>query len=599
MTASSASSASAARCPADERDDSGLLAALLDGMDAALVAFAADGTVTHWNHEAERILGWTTTEAVGRTGLAGWAVRKEDADEIDAALTAAMRSPGRQVQEFALLTKDGHRVLVRTQASAVRGPGGRVAGVYCAFSEVHTQMDLERSIALSEALFEDASWGVMLIDADLRPAVVNAHAARALGVGRTALLGRPLGELLAQGVEEVECALQHVLAEGAPPAVAELWVTLRAEEAELPRRCWRSGFVRLASPLAEEPVPLGVAWLFQDVTDAKRVEQDGSLLRFRARQLHRAGRAAAECPDPAEAAAVHLDFALAGFADHGLVDLAMPPAPRPYGTVAGDDVYEDAYGGGEAYGEAYGDASYGPGGYGEAYGSGDEGGEGVGEGAGYGDAAGDGEEAAGGGAAQGAGPGGVDGPASGGAEGARASGDSDTPDGAGPEDAADTGTPAPSASGPPGPSALPGPSAPSDPSGAEAAPRPRRSVPRLVRALASPAGAPGPSKMVPATGIPAPYVPGHPAIQAYERRGSVRSSAGPASPEGWAAARNWPDGTVHGLCVVLRSRGRTLGVATFLRAPARRPFDRADADYAEEVAARIATALDLAGAASL
>jgi PAS domain S-box-containing protein len=185
VTASSASSASSAsaRCAADETEDSGLLAALLDGMDAALVAFAADGTVTHWNHEAERILGWTTAEAVGRTGLTGWAVRKEDADGIEAALAAAMRSPGRQVHEFALLTKDGHRVLVRTQSSAVRAPGGRVAGVYCAFSEVHTQMDLERSIALSEALFEDASWGVVLIDADLRPAVVNAHAARALGGG--------------------------------------------------------------------------------------------------------------------------------------------------------------------------------------------------------------------------------------------------------------------------------------------------------------------------------------------------------------------------------------------------------------------------------
>ncbi|WP_373560209.1 PAS domain-containing protein [Streptomyces sp. 2321.6] len=475
-------------------------------MDAALVAFAADGTVTHWNHEAERILGWTTTEAVGRTGLAGWAVRKEDADEIDAALTAAMRSPGRQVQEFALLTKDGHRVLVRTQASAVRGPGGRVAGVYCAFSEVHTQMDLERSIALSEALFEDASWGVVLIDADLRPAVVNAHAARALGVGRTALLGRPLGDLLAQGVEELECALQHVLAEGAPPAVAELWVTLRSEEAELPRRCWRSGFVRLTSPLAEEPVPLGVAWLFQDVTAAKRAEQDSSLLRFRAHQLHRAGRAAADCPDPAEAAAVHLDFALAGFADHGLVDLAATPAPQPYGALAEDGPYEDAADGAcDAASDAVRDAAS--------------------------DAASDEESDA--------------------------------------ESAADTGR------------------------------RPRRSAPRLVRMLASPAGSPGPSERLPATGIPTPYVPGHPALQAYERGGSVRTSAGPASAEGWAAARNWPDGTVHGLCVVLRSRGRTLSVVTFLRAPARRPFDRADADYAEEVAARIAATLDLAGAASL
>ncbi|WP_455681210.1 PAS domain-containing protein [Streptomyces caniferus] len=642
MTASSASSASsAARCSADETDDSGLLAALLDGMDAALVAFAADGTVTHWNHEAERILGWTTTEAVGRTGLAGWAVRKEDADEIDAALAAAMRSPGRQVQEFALLTKDGHRVLVRTQASAVRGPGGRVAGVYCAFSEVHTQLDLERSIALSEALFEDASWGVVLIDADLRPAVVNAHAARALGVGRTALLGRPLGELLAQGVEEVECALQHVLAEGAPPAVAELWVTLRAEEAELPRRCWRSGFVRLASPLAEEPVPLGVAWLFQDVTDTKRAEQDSSLLRFRAHQLHRAGRAAADCPDPAEAAAVHLDFALAGFADHGLVDLAMTPAPKPYGAVAESDAFDDAYGDtygdtygntyGHAYEDAYGGAGYGAAGYGGAPGAGeaDEAG-----GAGAGARAGDGAGGEGGAADEA-----TDG--SGSSDGSDASDGSGGPDGTGPVDTSDasyagdtrdsggsggTGNPADTAdaantadtadtattadmAGPTGGAAPPdgSPPAGSPPAGfppaavtrVDAGRRPRRGAPRLVRALASPAGSPGPSKTLPATGIPTPYVPGHPAFQAYERRGSVRTSAGPASPEGWAAARNWPDGTVHGLCVVLRSRGRTLGVATFLRAPARRPFDRADADYAEEVAARIATALDLAGAASL
>nr|WP_275467614.1 PAS domain S-box protein [Streptomyces noursei] len=454
-----------------------MLAALLDGMDAALMAFAADGTVTHWNHEAERILGWTAEEAVGRRGLTGWAVRTEDAEGVQSAVVAAMHAPGRQVHDFALLAKDGHRVLVRTQSSAVRTPDGRVAGAYCAFGESHTQLDLERAVALSEALFEDATWGVVLIDADLRPAVVNAHAARTFGTSRTALLGRPLGDLLGQGVEELEGALQHVLAEGPPPTVGELWVTPRDGDAELPRRCWRSGFVRLASPLAEEPVPLGVAWLFQDVTDAKRAEQDGSLLRFRAHQLHRAGRAAAECPDPAEAAAVHLDFALAGFADHALVDLAGTPAPAPYGAVDADAEW---------------DADQTP---------------------------------------------------------------------------------------------------PGDGAGAPAR------APRLVRALASPAGVPGPSEAVPATGIPVAYAPGHPALQAYARRGSVRASAGQAPAGGWAAARNWPDGTVHGLCVVLRSRGRTLGVLTFLRTPARRPFDRADADYAEEVAARIAAALDLAGAA--
>ncbi|MEY9992199.1 PAS domain S-box-containing protein [Streptomyces sp. V4I8] len=441
---------------------SDLLAALLDGMDAALCAFDAEGVVTHWNREAERILGWSATEAVGRRGFAGWAVREADAEEVEARLMSAMDAPGRQVHEFALLTKDGGRVLVRTQSAAVRGPDGKPAGVYCAFSEVHAQIDLERSIALSEALFEDASWGVVLVDADLRPAVVNAHAARALGIGRTSVLGRPLGELLAQGVEELESALTHVLAEGAPPAPAEIWVSVRTPEGER-RRCWRCGFVRLASPLAEEPVPLGVGWLFQDMTEAKQAEQEGALLRFRTNQLHRAARAAAECEEPADAATVHLDFALAGFADHALIDRVAG------GAVADTHTDEDA-----------------------------------------------------------------------------------------------------TAAGPV----------------------------RLVRVAVTPAGAPGPSLLGGEAGLPVRYAEGHPALQCVARAGSVRADAGSMPAEqarAWAVGRQWPADAVHALCAVLRSRGRTLGVVTFLRGAGRSAFERSDAVYAEDVAVRIAAALDLAG----
>nr|WP_202469514.1 PAS domain-containing protein [Streptomyces sp. SID2888] len=436
------------------RDGSDLLAALLDGMDAALCAFDANGVVTHWNREAERILGWSAAEAVGRRGFAGWAVRSADAPEVEARLMSAMQAPGRQVHEFALLTKAGGRVLVRTQSAAVRGPDGRPAGIYCAFSEVHTQIDLERSIALSEALFEDAGWGVVIVDADLRPAVVNAHAAQALGIGRTAVLGRPLGELLSGGVEELQGALTHVLAEGAPPAPAEMWVSVRTPEGDR-RRCWRSGFLRLSSPLAEEPVPLGVGWLFQDVTEARQTEQEAALLRFRTNQLHRAARAAAECEDPGEAATVHLDFALAGFADHALID-----------------------------------------------------------------------RVAGGTAADGEGP------------------------------------------------------------------------VRLVRTAETPSGAPGPSVLAGKAGLPVRYAEGHPALQCVARAGSVRASVGEVDPErarAWALARQWPGEAVHALCAVLRSRGRTLGVVTFLRGAGRSRFERPDAVYGEDVAVRIAAALDLAG----
>ncbi|NDZ83116.1 diguanylate cyclase, partial [Streptomyces sp. SID10853] len=71
---------------------------------------------------------------------------------------------------------------------------------------------------------------------------------------------------------------------------------------------------------------------------------------------------------------------------------------------------------------------------------------------------------------------------------------------------------------------------------------------------------------------------------------------GPAgnAAEAWAVERRWPPDTVHALCVVLRSRGRTLGVVTFLRGASRRAFERPDAVYAESVAVRVASAIDLA-----
>jgi PAS domain S-box-containing protein len=454
---------------AQPKGDEQLLAALLDGMEAGLCALDRGGVITHWNSEAVRILGWSAGEAIGRHGFDGWAARSADAREAVERLLSAMDAPGRQVLEFALLTKDGRRVLIRAQSAPVLGADGTPTGVYCAFSEVHAQIDLERCIALSESLFDDASWGVVLIDADLRPALANAEAARLLHTSREALLGRPLGELLSQGVEELENALQHVLAEGAPPATAEQWVSLRGDEAGA-RHCWRSGFVRLGSPLGEEPVPLGVGWLFSDITEQKAAEQLSAQIRFRYQQLHRADRAAAECESALEAAVLQLDFALAGFADHALVDLA------------------------------------------------DEAG-------------------------------------------------------------------------------------------------------RLVRIIATPDGEPGPGHPTAGNAIPVGYGAGHPVLQAVERLGTVRAShgfgvagqdsgaagaAGAAGAESaeaasraradaWAVARRWPQGTLHGLATVLRSRGRTVGALTFLRGSGRRLFDRADAAYAEDVAARVAMALDLAG----
>lgn len=343
VTGAAGSAAGDAGGPAAESAavGAGLLAALLEGMEVGLAAFDAAGAVTHWNRQATRLLGWTAEEAVGRSGLTGWAQLPGDPLPVPVGRE-------RRLHELPMVGRDGRRQLVRAQAVAVHAPDGRAVGHYLAFSEVGAQIELERLLGLAQALQDDAPTGVVLVDADLRPTLAGESALHALDADRAALLGRPLAEVLGDGVQELEAALQHVLSTGKPLSGVKLWAARRTDPDR--RRCWRSEFVRLASPLGEEPVPLGVAWIFEDVTETELAEQDSAVLRFRAAQLRRAGEFAAECPDPVAAACGYLDYVLAGFADRAVLDLCaratgpgagwqhVPPSKRPRGVDAGPPV---------------------------------------------------------------------------------------------------------------------------------------------------------------------------------------------------------------------------------------------------------------------
>ncbi|WP_233580639.1 PAS domain-containing protein [Streptomyces triticirhizae] len=436
--------------------DQRLLAALLDGMEAALLALDTTGRVTHWNERATRLLGWPAAQAVGREGLGGWLVRDADADDITRRLLSVLRTapggpngPSRQTREIPLFRADGSRVLMRATTTAVRDAEGRPVGVYCAFGEALAQLDLERNLALSDALLGDAPFGMLLVDPDLRTVAVNGRAASALSVAQVDMLGEPLAEFITAGLDELESALEHTLAGQPPREPVELWLTLRDDQLGAgpapfgagpteERRCLVSGFLQLGSPVTGDPVPLGVAWVFQDATQAKRVGQGAARQRFRDSQLSRAARAAADCADPLDAAVLHLHYALPGFAEHALLDV-------------------------------------------------------TGEGGG------------------------------------------------------------------------------------------------LVRIAESPGTFAGREST---RGLVIRYRAGHPALQAVDCAVPVRATGG-VSRSAWAQDHRWPADAEHALCVPLRSRGRVLGALTFLRGAGRRPFDRLDAAYGEEVALRVGAAIDL------
>jgi PAS domain S-box-containing protein len=102
------------------------LAAIVEGSEDAIVGKTLDGIITNWNQAAERILGYSATEAIGKPiTLLIPPDRLDEEREILARLKA-----GRRVQHFETVrvTKDGREIDVSLSISPIKDPSGRVVG---------------------------------------------------------------------------------------------------------------------------------------------------------------------------------------------------------------------------------------------------------------------------------------------------------------------------------------------------------------------------------------------------------------------------------------------------------------------------------------
>lgn len=107
-------------------DSAALYAAIVESSDDAVIAKSLDGTVLSWNPAAERILGWSAAEMIGksiRTIIP--ADRQAEEDSI-----LARVHHGERVKSFETerLRKDGSLAALAIQVSPVRDASGTVVG---------------------------------------------------------------------------------------------------------------------------------------------------------------------------------------------------------------------------------------------------------------------------------------------------------------------------------------------------------------------------------------------------------------------------------------------------------------------------------------
>jgi PAS domain S-box-containing protein len=162
------------------------LCGLIDSARDAVLEMDADGTITAWNASAERMLGWTAQEAIGRRVADLLSLpehRPAHEAQIASHLSAAPPHAGHRMLEIEAPNREGGRVAIELSLFTLVTGGAPAYGAY--MRDVSRRLAAERALRLSEeryrAVVEHFDEGMIVIQ-DERIAYANARAADIVGM---------------------------------------------------------------------------------------------------------------------------------------------------------------------------------------------------------------------------------------------------------------------------------------------------------------------------------------------------------------------------------------------------------------------------------
>lgn len=240
-------------------------AAIVESSADAIYAKSLDGTILSWNQGAERIYGYSATEAIGAN--ASMLFADDSASEPDTVIARLER--GERIEPFdtVRICKDGTRAELSLTVSPIRNSEGRLEGVATIGRDIRAQKAAANALRASEARFRSLTdsniLGIMFWNRDGTVVGANGEFLRVTGYSRSdvdkgvvswAAITPP--EAAAEGQQK----LREVLSVG--------WV------APFEKECLRidGGRVPVLFGAAAAADNEGIAFLL-DITDRKRAER--------------------------------------------------------------------------------------------------------------------------------------------------------------------------------------------------------------------------------------------------------------------------------------------------------------------------------------
>jgi len=147
-----------------ERDS--LFSAVVESSNDAIITQLLDGTITGWNRAAERLFGFTATEAVGQS--IDIIVPPERRTEVRDVLDRASRGEPAEHFETSRVHRDGHAIDISLSISPIRSASGQIVGVSKTAHDIterkRTQQALSQETEERQRIFESSNDLILVSD---------------------------------------------------------------------------------------------------------------------------------------------------------------------------------------------------------------------------------------------------------------------------------------------------------------------------------------------------------------------------------------------------------------------------------------------------
>jgi two-component system sensor kinase FixL len=198
---------------------SGILTAIVESSDDAIIGKDLDGVILTWNRGAERLYGYTVQEIIGRS--ISVLIPEGQLDELPAVLGRVTAGQRVEPYETTRRAKDGHLIDVSLSVSPIKDATGQVVGASAIARDISPRKRSDAALRTSEArwrsVVESAVDGIVVIDAGGRIEAFNPAAERLFGYAEREVVGRNVNLLMPSPFhEEHDVYLARYLETGVP-----------------------------------------------------------------------------------------------------------------------------------------------------------------------------------------------------------------------------------------------------------------------------------------------------------------------------------------------------------------------------------------------